>query len=137
MQPLAEKVHQGGATCNDDRPIQSLAKVDVALLDARCNHLVHAWVLESDQLGLEQNLWGLLLFATELDDVAVGQRIIVLVCFLFFVHVEVAVFLRVDWLDVAVLLLNLSHDLKLCGRVECVTSSSQQLHQVCSDITTS
>lgn len=56
---------------------------------------MNAWVLQSDELGLEKNLTGLRSLAAELKSVSVGQVIVALVVLmvLLLLVVEVEVFL--------------------------------------------
>jgi len=128
VESLAELVHQSSASGNDNRAVESLPEINVTFLDAVGDHLVHSRVLESNQIGFKQDLGRLRFLNSELDDIAIGQSVIGLTCLFLLEGVIIVVLLRIQRFHVAVLFLDLAHNLELCRRVERVASSSEQRH---------
>ena len=55
---------------------------------------------------------------------------------LFLVHeIVVGLAFGFEWFDITIVLFDVAHDLKLCCSVERMSCPSEQLHQMCSDVT--
>ena len=75
MQTIAEVAHQSGASRHYYRAVEVLTQINVTLLDAVDDHLVHARVLQTHHFGAEQDLGRHLLFTTNFHVLAIGQDV--------------------------------------------------------------
>ncbi|KAI3478475.1 hypothetical protein L1887_59529 [Cichorium endivia] len=126
------RVHARAAG-EDNVLVQLGARVDGGGLDGVEEELGHARLLDIHQMRLEHALGRLEAFGADLDDAAVGQRVLLYerCCFLCELLVEVEVVA-----DVAQLLLDLTHRVKVGGAVEGVSAHEEQLDQVARHVAT-
>ena len=132
QQPVGKGLGQGGAAGEHDVGEEVLAQVEIGAVDGVDDDLVHAGVLEPDDLRVEQDLGRAEALLPDLEPLAVRQHVVDPLALLPRVRrVEPFLLLlaRVRG-DVRRLLLDLPHNLLLGARVEDVAGLSEQQLQV-------
>merc|ERR1711872_713634 len=130
--PISHTREHGGTSGQHVVGVKVLADVNIALHDGVVGGLGNATGLHSEEGGLEQSLSGSKALVAKGDDLTVGK----LVCLLnttgcgsiFHLLIEVQS-------DVAELLLDVTDNFTLGGGGEGVTTLSEDLHEVVSDVT--
>ena len=133
-QPTEHSIHTGPGqahTRQDDVAVEVLADVDVALHDRVIGELVHTGRLLADQVGLEEHLRATEALVADSDDLAVGQLVVLLEGGRLGGELHLGVEVQ---RDVAELLLDVTDDFTLGGGGESITTLSQDLHEVVSEV---
>jgi len=131
LHSVSDSREHGGSSRKDDVSVKILSDVDVALHDGVEGGLVDSSRLHSEEGRLEESLRASESLVSDGDDLSVRKFVGLLECCRGCCGCHLLLKVKSD---VAELLLDVSHDLSLCGGGERVSSLGEDLHEVIGEI---